>query len=84
MAARVTLTTDRPASTLAVPLNAVVRDGLRSFVFVQKTDGTFERRRIELGRADDRLVEVKSGVTRGEAVATSGVPQIQTAFAAVR
>ena len=84
MAARVTLTTDRPASTLAVPLNAVVRDGLRSFVFVQKSDGTFERRRIELGRADDRLVEVKSGVTRGEAVATGGVPQIQTAFAAVR
>ena len=84
MAARVTLTTDRPASTLAIPLNAVVRDGLRSFVFVQKTDGTFERRRIELGRADDRLVEVKSGVTRGEAVATGGVPQIQTAFAAVR
>lgn len=84
MAARVTLTTDRPSPTLAIPLNAVVRDGLRSFVFVQKADGTFDRRRIELGRADDRLVEVKSGLQRGEAVATGGVPQIQTAFAAVR
>ncbi|MFO1045823.1 MAG: efflux RND transporter periplasmic adaptor subunit [Planctomycetaceae bacterium] len=84
MAARVTLTTDRPLPTLAIPLSAVVRDGLRSFVFVQKTDGTFDRRRIELGRADDRLVEVKSGLRRGESVATGGVPQIQTAFAAVR
>lgn len=84
MAARVTLTTDRPASSLAVPLNAVVRDGLRSFVFVQKTDGTFDRRRVELGRADDRFVEIKSGLTSGETIATSGVPQIQTAYAAVR
>lgn len=84
MAVRVTLTTDRPASSLAVPLNAVVRDGLRSFVFVQKSDGTFDRRRIELGRADDRFVEIKSGLTSGEMIATSGVPQIQTAYAAVR
>lgn len=84
MAARVTLTTDRPAPTLAVPLNAIVRDGLRNFVFVQKSDGTFERRRLEVGRADDRLVEVKSGLQRGETVATGGVTQIQTAYAAVR
>ncbi|MBC7818029.1 MAG: efflux RND transporter periplasmic adaptor subunit [Planctomycetaceae bacterium] len=84
MSARVTLTTDRPSPTLAVPLNAVVRDGLRSFVFVQKADGTFDRRRVELGRADDRFVEIKSGLTRGEMIAISGVPQIQTAYAAVR
>ena len=62
----------------------LVRDGLRSFVFVQKADGTFDRRRIELGRADDRFVEIKSGLTSGEMIATSGVPQIQTAYAAVR
>ena len=84
MSARVTLTTGRPAATLAVPLTAVIRDGLRSFVFVRKADGTFDRRRIEVGRADDRFVEVKTGLTRGESVATSGVSQIQTAFAAVR
>lgn len=84
MAARVTLTTSRPSPVLAVPLSAVVRDGLRSFAFVQKADGTFDRRRIETGRADDRLVEVRSGLQRGETVATGGVTQIQTAYAAVR
>lgn len=84
MSARVTLTTDRPTASMAIPLTAVVHDGLRSFVFVRKSDGTFDRRRIEVGRADDRFIEVKSGLTRGESVATSGVPQIQTAFAAVR
>jgi multidrug efflux pump subunit AcrA (membrane-fusion protein) len=84
MAARVTLTADRPPAILAVPLEAVIRDGLRSFVFVRKPDGTFERRRIELGRADDRFFEVKSGLFRGENIATGGVPQLQTAYAAVR
>lgn len=84
MLARVTLTMDRPSPALAVPLNAVVRDGLRSFVFVRKPDGTFDRRRVELGRADDRFLEIKSGLTRGESVATSGVAQIQTAYSALR
>lgn len=84
MLVRATLTTDRPAPTLSVPLSAVVRDGLRSFVFVQKADRTFDRRRVELGREDDRYVEIKTGVTHGEMVATGGVPQIQTAYSLVR
>lgn len=84
MLARVIITTARPSPTLAIPHSAVVRDGLRSFVFVQKPDGTFDRRLIELGRADDRYLEIKSGLTEGEHVATSGVSQLQTAFAALR
>ena len=84
MLARVTLTREVPPPTLAVPLDAVVRDGLRSFVFVQKANGAFDRRRVELGRADDRFVEVTSGLKRGEMVATSGVPQLQTSYSAVR
>jgi len=39
---------------------------------------------VTLGRADDRVVEIVSGVTRGETVATGGVPQLQTAYASVR
>ncbi len=84
MLARVILTTARPSPTLAVPNNAIVRDGLRNFVFVQKTDGTFDRRRVEIGRADDRFVEITSGLKIGERIATGGVPQLQTAFAALR
>lgn len=84
MLTRVSLTLEQPPEVLAVPLTAVVRDGLRNFLFVQKEDGTFERRRVELGRSDDRFVEIKSGVTSGESVATGGVPQLQTAFAGLR
>jgi cobalt-zinc-cadmium efflux system membrane fusion protein len=84
MLARVILTMDRPSPTLAVPHSAIVRDGLRNFVFVQKADGTFDRRRVEIGRVDDRYLEITTGLTRNERVATSGVPQLQTAFAALR
>jgi len=84
MLARVTLTTRRPPATLALPLTAIISDGLRSFTFVQKSDGTFERRRIEVGRADDRFIEIKSGLVRGENVAIAGVQQLQTAYSALR
>lgn len=84
MSARVTLTLDRPTASLAVPLNALVHDGLRSFVFVQKPDGAFERRRVEVGRSDDRFVEIQSGLVRDEMIASSGVSQLQTAYSAVR
>jgi RND family efflux transporter MFP subunit len=84
MLARVVLTTEQPQPTLAVPQSAVVRDGLRSFVFVQKADGTFDRRLVDLGRSDDRFLEITKGLAAGERIATSGVPQLQTAYAALR
>ncbi|MEX1231390.1 MAG: efflux RND transporter periplasmic adaptor subunit [Planctomycetaceae bacterium] len=84
MLARVSLTIERSSSTLAVPQIAVVHDGLQSFVFVHKTDGTFDRRRVELGRGDDRFLEITSGLSRGELIAASGVPQLQTAYSVVR
>lgn len=84
MLARVSLTTEQPPEVLAVPATAVVRDGLRSFVFVQKDDGSFDRRRVDLGRADDRFIEVKNGLVRGERMATGGVAELQTAFASLR
>lgn len=84
MLARVHLTTGQPSPTLAVPNIAVVKDGLRSFVFIQKPDGSFDRRLVRTGRADDRFVEVTDGLTVDERIAVGGVSQLQTAFAALR
>ncbi len=84
MLARVVISTATPSTALAVGRGAIVQDRLQSYVFVRKSDGTFDRRRVTLGRADDRVVEIVSGVTRGETVATGGVPQLQTAYASVR
>ena len=51
--------------------------------FVQAADGSFERRAVELGRADDRRVEVVRGLQAGERVAVAGAGALQTAYAAV-
>jgi len=69
---------------LAIPLNAVLRDGLHTFVFVQKPDDYLERRRVTVGRSDGEFVEVIHGVVEGEAVVSAGGRELQTAFASLR
>lgn len=69
---------------LAIPLTAVAREGTRTFMFVRKPDGSFERRPVELGRADDLHVEVRRGLEAGDPVAVRGVPALQTAYAVIR
>jgi cobalt-zinc-cadmium efflux system membrane fusion protein len=81
--ARLALAVETHPPALAVPLGAVVRDGTRAFVFV-RTGDTFERRAVELGRADDRLVTVKAGLTAGEPVAVTAADELNTAWASVR
>jgi cobalt-zinc-cadmium efflux system membrane fusion protein len=84
MLARITLVVDRPSPTLALPLRAVVREGSRTYVFVRKPDGLFERRAVELGRADDRHVEITRGLQSGEMVAVQGAMPLATAYASLR
>jgi hypothetical protein len=69
---------------LVVPAAAVLRDGLRAFVFVQKPDDCVERRRVTTGRSDGEFIEIKSGVVAGEAVVSAGGRDLQTAFASLR
>jgi RND family efflux transporter MFP subunit len=81
--ARLTLTVRRPPPTLAVPLTAVVQEGTHPFVFVRLQDGAFERRAVELGRADDRNIEIIRALHAGEVIAVRGAGDLQTAHAAV-
>jgi len=80
----VVLTTDHLSPTPALPISALARDGRRSYVFVHKTDGTFERRSVQTGRSDDRFIEIKAGLALGEEVAIQGVSHLQTAYSALR
>jgi membrane fusion protein, heavy metal efflux system len=76
-------TTDGPTA-LVVPTSALLRDGLHTFVFVQKPDDYLERRRVTAGRSDGEFVEITSGVVAGEAVVSAGGRDLQTAFASLR
>ena len=67
-----------------MPSEALLRDGLRSYLFVRRPDETFERRLVETGRADDRFIEITRGLEAGEAIAVRGAAELQTAYASLR
>ncbi len=72
------------ATVLAVPSQAILRDGLHMFVFVQKADGYVERRRVIIGRSDGQWTELREGVNAGEQVIVAGAYELQTAYASLR
>lgn len=82
--ARLSLVVASRPSSLAVPPAALVHEGTQAYVFVKKDDGTFDRRAMRTGHADDRFVEVASGLRAGETIAVGGVAGLRTAFASVR
>lgn len=84
MLARLSFVLRQPGPSLAVPRAAVLRDGIRSFVFVQKPDGVFDRRLVETRAADDRFTEIVSGLQPGENIAVQGTADLQTAYAGIR
>jgi RND family efflux transporter MFP subunit len=82
--ARITATISQPEATLAVPISAVVSEGTSKYLFIQKEGGLLERKSVDLGRSDDRFVEVRTGLTVGEKVAVQGTAELQTTYASVR
>ena len=82
--ARISATLSAPTAKLAVPLSAIVREQTRNYVFFQRQRGLLERISVELGRADDRYVEIRGGLTIGDPVAVQGTAELQTTYASVR
>lgn len=82
--ATVTVVLGSRPPAVTVPRSAVVADGTVSFVFVQKPDGSFDRRAVETGPADDRFVTVTRGLAAGEPVAVGGAAELMTAYASLR
>lgn len=82
--AQVTAITGKPRAVLAVPLAAIVREQTQNYVFVEQKDKLLERRHVELGRADDRYVEITQGLAAGELIAVQGAAELQTTYASVR
>lgn len=61
---------------LVAPEEAIVPEGDRQFVFVV-TDGTAEKRVVELGRRVPGFVVIEAGLTDGEAVITEGTHKVR-------
>ena len=67
-----------------MPRTALVLEGTRQFAFIEKPDGTFDRRSVHTGKISDRYAEVRSGLGLGEMVVVAGVADLQTAYASIR
>jgi multidrug efflux pump subunit AcrA (membrane-fusion protein) len=59
-------------AVLAIPRSAIISRGLGAMVYVDKGDGHYAPRAVELGRIGDEFAEVLAGLTEGEKVVTNG------------
>jgi cobalt-zinc-cadmium efflux system membrane fusion protein len=57
----------------ALPAGAIVQDGPRSIVYVERATGEFEAREIVPGRRSGDMIAIASGVALGERVVVDGV-----------
>lgn len=58
---------------ITIPVGAVlVKDGDRSIVYVEREDGAFERREVNVGHNFEETVEIVSGLQLGDRVAIKG------------
>ncbi len=57
---------------LAVPREAIIAIGDEAFVFVEKTETEYERRKVVTGPSSGELVEIHGGLEAGERVVVKG------------
>ena len=68
MYAEVTISTGADRLVVAVPDNAVIDDGSRQYVLVDRGEGRFEPRPVKLGAKAEGFHEVRDGIAAGERV----------------
>ncbi len=73
MFATLILPAGNQGAVLSVPASSVIDSGTRQIVLVQSAAGRFEPRTVKLGLRGEDYVEVLSGVSEGEQVATSAL-----------
>ena len=81
MYARVSLLTRNSVQALRLPNNALVTEGLYSFVFIETEKGTFVKRRVELAVQDREYSYLTAGVRKGERVVIGGALLLQSEMA---
>jgi membrane fusion protein, copper/silver efflux system len=72
MYADVDIATGSDEPVVAVPESAVIDSGARQVVILERGEGRFEPRDVQLGRKGDGYVQVTSGLHDGERVVVNG------------
>jgi len=66
--------------TLAIPTDAVIRDGKGTHVYVESDSNTFQPRMVKTGFEDFDLVEITEGLKENEIVVVSGAYLLYSEF----
>ena len=82
MYARVSLLTSEGATAVRLPNNALVTEGLYSFVFIETRPHLFVKRRVDLAVQDREFSYVRAGVSKAERVVVGGALLLQSELAA--
>ena len=72
MLANFMIVTGIATNSVGVPQSAVVYEGTTAHVFIACDDGTIDARTIEVGKQNENLIEVISGLKAGEKIIISG------------
>ncbi|MEQ1825869.1 MAG: efflux RND transporter periplasmic adaptor subunit [Pirellula sp.] len=72
MFVRVTVPIGPPRQALAIKPESVMQHENKSFVFVDKANGNFQRIDVSIGQASEEWVEVTQGLSPGQLVVTNG------------
>lgn len=66
--------------TLALPINAVIRDGKGATVWIQTNNKTYKSVMVETGLESDDRIEIKSGLNVGDVVVITGAYLLQSEY----
>ncbi|MFN8858308.1 MAG: HlyD family efflux transporter periplasmic adaptor subunit [Planctomycetaceae bacterium] len=68
LTAEVEIVIDRADGVLMAPVQSFVERGGQQFAFIQREDGTIERRKVKVGRSSEDKTEVLEGLEDGDRV----------------
>ena len=72
MSVTVRMLETEPVARLAIPRSAIVYDGQQAHCYVETSDRTLTVRKLQIGRVQGELAEVKDGLAAGDRVLTRG------------
>ena len=68
MTARLTISSDNAANVIFIPVHAVFDDGLNTFCYLADPNGRFFKKEVVVGRQNEDLVEIVTGLEQGDRV----------------
>lgn len=80
MLAYVYLKTSKEQPAVVIPKSAVIYGEKNNYVWIERPDSSFERRKVQLGVYNDTGIQVLNGIKAGEIVVSSGAYLVNSEY----